>query len=165
MRTLLGENDPMAYLVNMAPRLVELHRVLKPSGSLYLHCDPTMSHYLKMMLDAVFGAAMFRNEIIWKRTGAHGAAKRYAPVHDVILYYAASAANTWNPVYHAYTEEYLSTKYRYEDDRGRYRLITLFPPGVRHGATGESWRGIEPTAKGLHWRYPPRGSKNSMPKA
>ena len=73
----------------------------------------------------------------------------------MILYYAASAANTWNPVYHAYTEDYLSTKYRYEDERGRYRLITLFPPGVRHGETGEPWRGIDPTAKGLHWRYQP----------
>ncbi len=76
-RTLLGENDAMAYLVNMAPRLVELHRVLKPSGSLYLHCDPTMSHYLKMLLDAIFGAEHFRSEIIWRRYGSHNDAKGY----------------------------------------------------------------------------------------
>jgi DNA modification methylase len=153
--TLLGTSNMLAYLAMMAPRLKQLRRVLKPTGSLYLHCDPTASHYLKLLLDAVFGPTSFRNEIIWKRTGAHGAAKRYAPVHDVILYYAASAAPRWNPTYHPYSEEYLSTKYRYHDDRGQYRLITLFPPGVRHGATGEPWRGIDPTAKGLHWRYPP----------
>src|ERR1019366_4204329 len=95
-RTLLGENDAMAYLVNMAPRLVELRRVLKPTGSLYLHCDTTMSAYLKVFLDATFGAPNFRNEIIWKRTGAHGSAKRYAPVHDVLLYYGASSGHiTW----------------------------------------------------------------------
>ncbi len=70
-RTLLGENDAMAYLVNMAPRLVELRRVLKPTGSLYLHCDPTMSHYLKMMLDAIFGPERFRSEISWRRYGSH----------------------------------------------------------------------------------------------
>ncbi len=70
-RTLLGESDMLAYLSMMAPRLVELHRVLKPTGSIYLHCDPTASHYLKLLLDAVFGPENFLNEIIWKRTTAH----------------------------------------------------------------------------------------------
>jgi DNA modification methylase len=155
MRKLLGDNDLLAYLTMMSARLVELCRVLKLTGSLYLHCDPTASHYLKLLLDAVFGPTALRSEIIWKRTGAHGSARRYAPVHDVILYYAASAVTKWNPTYHAYSEQYLSTKYRYHDAHGRYRLITLFPSGVRHGATGEPWRGIDPSAKGLHWRYPP----------
>jgi site-specific DNA-methyltransferase (adenine-specific) len=80
--TLLGRNDAMAYLVNMAPRLVELHRVLKPTGSLYLHCDPTMSHYLKMMLDAIFGPEMFRSEIVWRRYGSHNDAKGYGSDTD-----------------------------------------------------------------------------------
>ncbi len=71
MRGLLGESNLMAYLVNMTPRLAELHKVLKPTGSLYLHCDPTASHYLKIMLDQLFGPKNFRNEIIWRRTGAH----------------------------------------------------------------------------------------------
>ncbi len=71
MRGFLGENDMMAYLAMMAVRLIELHRVLKPTGSLYLHCDPTASHYLKILLDAVFGKDAFRNEIIWRRTGSH----------------------------------------------------------------------------------------------
>ncbi len=85
-RTLLGENDAMAYLVNMAPRLVELHRVLRETGSLYLHCDPTMSHYLKVLLDAIFGAEHFRNEIVWQRTISKGLSTRRLPNnHDVIL--------------------------------------------------------------------------------
>jgi adenine specific DNA methylase Mod len=77
-RTLLGENDAMAYLVNMAPRLVEMHRVLKRTGALYLHCDPTMSHYLKVMLDSIFGAANFRNDIVWKRKAGRGETNRAA---------------------------------------------------------------------------------------
>ena len=155
MRHLLGQNDVMAYLVMMTARLVELRRVLKPTGSLYLHCDPTASHYLKVILDALFGAVNFRSEIVWKRTGAHGAAKRYAPVHDVILYYGRSPSVKWNPIYHAYSKEYIDSKYNQEDERGRFQLITLLPQGVRGGATGQPWRGIDPTSRGLHWRYPP----------
>jgi adenine specific DNA methylase Mod len=90
-RTFLGDSDMLAYLAMMAPRLVELHRVLKPTGSLYLHCDPTASHYLKMLIDSVFGPGNFRNEIVWKRTLAHGAARRYGPVHDLILFYSKTA--------------------------------------------------------------------------
>lgn len=95
-RTLLGENDAMAYLVNMAPRLVELRRVLKPNGSLYLHCDPTMSHYLKVLLDAIFGARVFRNEIIWHyNTGGKGKAN-FLRKHDTILWYSKSADYQFN---------------------------------------------------------------------
>ncbi len=96
-RTFLGDSDMMAYLAMMAPRLMELRRVLKQTGSIYLHCDPTASHYLKMLLDAVFGPQQFKNELIWKRTSAHSSAKRFAPVHDVILFYSKSDAHTWNP--------------------------------------------------------------------
>ena len=81
MRSALGENDMMAYLAMMAVRLIELHRVLKPTGSLYLHCYPTASHYLKILLDSIYGVENFRNEIIWKRTSAHSSAKRFGPVH------------------------------------------------------------------------------------
>jgi len=90
MRSALGENDMMAYLAMMAVRLIELHRVLKPTGSLYLHCDPTASHYLKILLDSVFGPERFQNEIIWKRHSAHSSAKRYGPIHDIILFYSKS---------------------------------------------------------------------------
>ena len=86
MRSFLGQNDMMAYLTMMAQRMVELHRILKPTGSMYLHCDPTASHYLKLLLDAVFGADKFRNEIVWKRTGSHGGSKRWGPIHDTILF-------------------------------------------------------------------------------
>jgi adenine-specific DNA-methyltransferase len=132
-----------------------LRDLLTEHGSIYVHVGPHVSHLVRMCLDDVFGVGSFRAEIIWKRTGAHGAAKRYAPVHDVILYYSKSDTPVWNPSFHNYSDEYLTDKYRYSDERGQYRLITLFPDGIRRGATGESWRGIDPTAKGLHWRYPP----------
>lgn len=90
LRDLVGTNQVMAYLVMMAARLVELHRVLRETGSIYLHCDPTSSHYLKLVMDAIFGPTSFRNELVWKRTSAHSSAKRYGPVHDVILFYAKS---------------------------------------------------------------------------
>jgi site-specific DNA-methyltransferase (adenine-specific) len=118
----LGRNDLTAYLVMMAPRLVELHRVLKPTGSLYLHCDPTASHYLKVMLDVIFGARNFRNEIVWKRTSAHSDSKKWGRVHDTIFYYAKSDRVIWNPVYTEHDPEYVEKFYRYEDERGRYRL-------------------------------------------
>jgi len=135
-RTLVGENDAMAYLVNMAPRLVEMHRVLKPTGSLYLHCDPTMSHYLKLMLDAIFGAQNLRNEIIWQRTTSKGAASRRLPSnHDVILSYQKAANSTWNneAVFISYDEDHLDDKtagkYNKRDADGRlYRLSALEGP-------------------------------------
>lgn len=99
-RTLLGENDAMAYLVNMAPRLVELHRVMRSTGSLYLHCDPTMSHYLKVLLDAIFGAENFRDEIIWQRHNARSVKQAIYPrLHDVILYYGKSDKVTFNTIH------------------------------------------------------------------
>lgn len=98
-RIMLGQNDVMAYLVMMAPRLLELHRALKPSGSMYLHCDPTASHYLKVICDQIFDPVNFRSEVVWKRTSAHNSAKRWGPVHDVILYYTKSGRYTWNQAF------------------------------------------------------------------
>jgi DNA modification methylase len=154
MRDALGENDMMAYLAMMAVRLIELHRVLKPTGSLYLHCDPTASHYLKLLLDGVFGPDNFRNEIIWKRTGSHGGARRWGPIHDVILFYTRSEDFTWNRIHEAYAEAYLEKFYRFQDDRGRYRLVTLTGAGTRTGDSGRPWRGVDPTASGRHWAVP-----------
>ena len=121
-RLILGDNDMLAYLSMMAPRLVELHRVLKPTGSLYLHCDSTASHYLKLLLDAIFGGESFRSEIIWQRTSSHNDASRFAHVTDTILYYAKTKKRTWNPVYVPHNESYVANFYRYEDERGKYRL-------------------------------------------
>ena len=88
MRGFVGSNDMMAYLVMMTIRLIELRRALKPTGSIYLHCDPTASHYLKVVMDTIFGKENFRNEVIWRRTGTHNKARRFAPIHDVILFYS-----------------------------------------------------------------------------
>ncbi len=122
LRTVLHESDLMAYLVMMTSRLIELHRVLKPTGSLYLHCDPTASHYLKIVLDAVFGGENFQNEIIWQRTSSHNDTKRWASIHDVILFYSKTNAFFWNPVYLEYDQKYIDDFYNKQDERGTYRL-------------------------------------------
>jgi adenine specific DNA methylase Mod len=118
-RTLIGTSDMLAYLSMMAPRLVELHRVLKPTSSLYLHCDPTASHYLKLLLDAVFDARNFRNEIVWKRTSAHNdsrqGSRQFGRVSDSILFYVRSDANTWNQQYVPYDQAYVDRDYRRVD--------------------------------------------------
>jgi site-specific DNA-methyltransferase (adenine-specific) len=154
MRAFIGDGDLLAYLVMMAPRLVELHRVLKASGSLYLHCDPTASHYLKVLLDAVFGPERFRNEIIWKRTTAHSSAKKYAPIHDVILYYGKADRPTWKGPRAEYDPKYLDKYYKYHDGDGRlYWRNSLTAAGVRHGSSGKTWRGIDVSATGQHWKF------------
>ena len=122
MRQFLGQNDMMAYLTMMAQRLAELHRVLKPTGSIYLHCDPTASHYLKLLMDAVFGVENYMSEITWQRTSAHNDSKRFGQVRDIILYYSKTDNRKWNPVYVPHSEKYVSDFYRYEDDKGKYRL-------------------------------------------
>jgi site-specific DNA-methyltransferase (adenine-specific) len=122
------KNSPMmAYLAMMAPRLVELHRVLKETGSLYLHCDPTASHYLKLLLDGTFGAKNFRNEIIWKRTTAHSDSRtKFSRVTDTILYFARSDAAQWNAQFQPHSESYLKSHYRHTDAAGRvYRLDNI----------------------------------------
>jgi DNA modification methylase len=153
-RTFLRDNDMLAYLAMMAPRLLELRRVLKRSGSIYLHCDPTASHYLKLLMDAVFGPEHFQNEIIWKRTSAHSSAKRYGPVHDVILFYSRSAELKWIGGHQNYDEDYLRERFKRGGDR-RWKDADLTGSGVRHGETGQVWRGFDVTAKGRHWAYPP----------
>ena len=133
--TLLGPSNLLAYLAMMSPRLVELRRVLKPTGSIYLHCDPTASHYLKLLMDAVFGPQCFRTEIAWKRSSAHSDAKQgrrqHGRIHDVLLFYAKGDTWTWNPVYMPYDEGYVEQFYRHvEPNTGRrYRLGDLTGPG------------------------------------
>jgi adenine specific DNA methylase Mod len=135
MRDFIGSNQMMAYLIMMAARLIELHRVLKPTGSLYLHCDPTASHYLKIILDTIFGADQFRNEIIWKRSSAHsdtvqGRVLHMGRLHDVILFYSKTNKATRNEVYQPYTQEYIEKFYRHKDPDGRlYQLDNITGPG------------------------------------
>jgi len=156
MRSFLGENDMMAYLAMMAVRLIELHRVLKPTGSLYLHCDPTASHYLKILLDAVFGPRNFRNEIIWKRTFAHGSSKRWGPVHDTLLFYSKSAKFNWTGYKIGHDTGYIEKHFNNIDPETgkRFSPITLTGSGVRTGESGQPWRGIDPTDSGRHWALP-----------
>lgn len=142
------------YVGWMQERVVELHRVLKPTGSLYLHCDPHASHYLKVMLDGVFGQSMFRNEIVWKRTTAHSSAKRFGPVHDTVLYYGRGARVTWNEPRTGYEDAYLDRYYKYDDGDGRlYWRNSLTAAGTRRGSSGQPWRGFDVAATGQHWKF------------
>ncbi len=157
MRSFLKENDMMAYLTTMAVRLLELHRVLTPTGSLYLHCDPTASHYLKILLDAVFGKENFSSEIVWRRTGSHNKAKRWGPIHDVILFYTKSDKFQWNHPRRPYMLGHVKENF-VEDGKGGYRTDyygnVLTGSGTRNGESGQVWKGFDPTAKGRHWAIP-----------
>ncbi len=149
LRGFLHESDMMAYLVMMTTRLLEMYKVLKPTGSLYLHCDPTASHYLKIVLDNVFGPVNFRSEIIWKRSSAHGNAKRnYADLTDIILYYSKSDKFVFNQVFVDYSEKYLKDFYRYTDENGRkFRLDNLRNPGYRPNLKYD-YKGYKPHPNG-----------------
>lgn len=150
-RTLVGGTDMLAYLSMMAPRLVELHRVLRPSGSLYLHCDPTASHYLKLLLDAVFGPRNFRSEIVWKRSSAHSDTKQgrklHGHIHDVLLFYTKSDVWTWVPQFTPYGPEYVAQRFANEDRRGLFKDadLTAAKPG---GDTSYEWRVKRPRGGG-----------------
>jgi len=147
LRSGIGENQMMAYLVEMAVRLVELHRVLKPTGSLYLHCDPTASAYLKVLLDGIFGPNSFQNEIVWKRTSSHNDSVRFGRVHDVLLFYGRSERPSFNVLRTALDPTYVDKVYTHVDESGRrYRLDNISAPGGR-GPIYE-WGGITQA-----WRY------------
>lgn len=153
----------LAYLIFMVQRLLHMKSLLRPTGSIYLHCDPTASHYIKVMMDGIFGHTNFRNEIIWKRTGSHGGSKRWGPVHDTILFYTASDNYTWNRVFQDYDQKYLDNFYRFTDERGRYRLVTLTGAGIRTGDSGKPWRGVDPTDSGRHWALPKSALQDAYP--
>lgn len=148
-RSFLGENDLMAYLTMMTNRLLALHRALKPTRSLYLHCDPTASHYLKVVLDGVFGGENFKNEISWKRKhGRTGPIKRFGTACDVIFFYTKSDAYTFNTQYRANNPEYIEKMFRYVDENGRrYRIDNLASPNPRPNLMYE-YKGYKPPAKG-----------------
>ena len=148
-----------SYLIMMAVRLLEMKRILKLTGSLYLHCDSTASHYLKTLMDAIFGAKNFRNDVTWRRTSAHNDATYFGRVTDNLLYYGASAkAFFHNRQYQPHSEKYKS-KYRYndQDGRGLYRKGDLTGPNPSNGESGQPWRGYDPTTVGRHWSAPKTG--------
>jgi DNA modification methylase len=149
----LGRCGLIAYLVMMATRLNEVHRSLAEHGSLYVHCDPAASHYLKVLLDHIFGPENFRNEIVWKRTHAHSSSRRFGPVHDVILFYSKTQRYTWNPLFSRYASSYVEDYFTHTDERGRYQLITCTAPGDRTGTRAHyEWRGKLPPP-GRHWAW------------
>jgi site-specific DNA-methyltransferase (adenine-specific) len=146
----IGANQMMAYLVMMTARLIELHRVLKPTGSLYLHCDPTASHYLKIILDTIFGTKQFKNEIIWKRTGAHNDSGTCGNSHDVLLLYAKTNTFIWNKQYQSYDDKYVQSHYNKVDKDGRkYRTDNLTAFGLSGGGYTYEWNGVTKL-----WRVP-----------
>jgi site-specific DNA-methyltransferase (adenine-specific) len=152
LRSFLRDNDMMAYITHISVRMLELHRVLKPTGSLYLHCDPTASHYLKVMMDAVFGVRNFRNEIVWKRKAGRGEtnkqAIRFGVSHDILLYYAKSDLARFNRQSRDSNPDYIDSKFVHVDKDGRrYRLDNLTSPSYRSNLI-YSYKGYRPPEKG-----------------
>lgn len=151
MPKFLGKKTDMAaYLTMMCIRLLELKRILKDTGSIYLHCDPTASHYLKIIMDAIFGATYFGNEIIWKRQSAHSDSRGYGAIHDVLLYYVKSEEYIWNQTYQDYDKDYVDQYYRYSDNNGRHFMSgDLGASGLQGGGYEYEWKGIKRI-----WRVP-----------
>lgn len=151
LRSYLGDGDLMAYLAMMSVRLVEMHRILKPTGSLYLHCDPTASHYLKLILDSIFGVDNFKNEITWKRTAAHGDSGTWSWVADKILFYTRSQNFTWNTPYEPHSDSYVASHYSNADKQGRkFQLTSMLSPSPRPNMMYE-WKGFASPPMG--WRF------------
>ena len=154
LMNLIDRNQMMAYLVMMTARLVELHRVLKPTGSLYLHCDPTASHYLKIVLDSIFGPANFRSEVVWKRTGAHDlGAKQWPAVHDVILMYSRGDEWCWNAAYADFEENTKIKGFPHQDERGAYTTRDMTGGKAGGAEAYQAWRGRTPSS-GRAWALP-----------
>jgi len=156
-RTFLGHSDMMAYLAMMAPRLIELHRVLKETGSIYLHCDPTASHYLKMLMDAVFGAQFFRNEIIWERTTGRKGVRQFGRVHDSLLFYSRSDVSIWNAPTVAQGEDNVRGHDLKRDKASGelYRLPDL--TGAGQGPARNFGGQVIDPPRGRHWGYDQEG--------
>ncbi len=135
-----------SYLIMMAVRLMEMKRLLKDTGSIYLHCDDVASHYIKTLMDAIFGSSFFQNEVIWRRYGSHNDAKKYGRVCDRILYYKSTGKNTWNGAWRDHDPDYIEKSYRHSDERGVFRTGPLHTGGLSGG--GYEFRGFNRT-----WRY------------
>ncbi len=146
----------LAYLIYMVQRLLHMKIILKPTGSIYLHCDPTASHYIKVMMDGIFGHGNFRSEIVWRRTGAHNSSNRWGPIHDVILFYTMSDKYTWNNPRQPYMLGHVREHFEPDGDgyKTAYYGNVLTGSGLRGGESGKPWKGINPSAKNRHWAIP-----------
>lgn len=149
----LGAAQVASYLAMMAPRLAHVHRVLEDTGSLYVHCDPSASHYLRVVLDQIFGADNFRNEIVWKRTHAHSGSRRYGPIHDSLLFYSKSSKYRWNPLHTEYNPSYIENHFTHQDERGKYQQITCTAPGDRQGTRAHYEFAGKLPPPGRHWAW------------
>ncbi len=148
----LGKGSLLAYLVSMTLRVAEIYRVLKPTGSFYLHCDPSASHYLKIIIDAIFCAqgGNYLSEIIWKRTSSHSDSNKYGRVHDVILYYSKNSKVNWNEQYQSYDQKYIDQYYKYSDPDGRkFMSGDIGAAGLSGGGYEYEWNNIRRV-----WRVP-----------
>lgn len=145
------------YIEWMHERVKELHRVLKPSGSLYLHCDPHASHYLKIMLDEIFGGSNYRNEIIWRRTGSHSPRKSFGPIHDSVHFYSKTKDYKFNLLTRPYTKQHVAKRYK-RDATGKLKFMSggnvLTGAGSGGGESSMPWKGFDPAAKQRHWAIP-----------
>lgn len=152
LEKVLKRGPLFAYLVSMTARIAEIHRGLKPTGSFYLHCDPTASHYLKLCCDAIFvtQGGDYKNEIVWQRHEGHSDAKRFGRVHDILLYYRKSDEATFNKQFTDYSEQQLK-RYKYDEDGKLYRAENLTAAGTSPERTVE-WRGVHPGAN-RHWMW------------
>ena len=160
-----GYGDDMgAFLCWLGVRLMEMRRILREDGSIYVHLDETAVHYVTMLMDAIFGRENRLNGIVWRRTYAHGGARRWASVHDTILFYRKSENHVWNPVYVDYDKSYLEQYYRFEDEKGRYQLVSLTGAGItKAGDSGLPWRGVNPSNSGRHWAVPMPALRGAYP--
>ena len=149
-------SDMAAFLCWLGVRLIEMRRILKPTGSLYLHSDHTALAWTKTLMDGIFGRDNFMNAIVWKRVNGRGDGNRYGRIHDVIMFYTRSDKCVWNNVY-VHDAEYINEYFKNEDERGKYQSITLTGPGVSDGISGSSWKGYNPTDIGRTWSVPRTG--------
>jgi adenine specific DNA methylase Mod len=146
-----------SYLQWFYETIVVLRDLLAENGSIYVHVGPNMNHYVRAILDEVFGVEQFINEIIWRRAFGHNDSGRYGIIHDVLLFYSKSGERTWNEVLGKPDKEYFETFFdQYDETRGeRYQRIGLTAPGVtKEGSSGKPWHGINPSLQGNHWKYP-----------
>lgn len=160
LERILGATGMFAYLCHLAPRVYHLRRLLKPTGSLYLHCDDVAGHYVKVLLDAVFGAAQYRNQIVWRRSISHNNAQRFGRIVDLIFFYGKSAKAYWNGESTTpRSEEALRKAYPARDARGRYRSENLTAPLRGSGGFSVPWRGYDVRALGRSWAVPGKKSE------
>ena len=145
-----------SYLTMMSVRLLEMRRVLRSTGSIYLHCDPTASHYLKMLMDSVFGASLFNTEITWQRTTAHSDAQTFGNVCDTILFYGTARINA-DAIRTPLKPSYVKSHYNLSDKRGKYTTDNLTGPGLSLGESGQRWQSYDPAEIGRCWSVPKGG--------